>query len=148
MYLRLLTRNAAILSRKHDRRLIQEESVNIEKDFGRRSLQTLDEGSQEQPDVLATGYQEIETEESHNSWQADEFDNEELQREQEELASSSACEKLYNTILGNCNSCMRMMELYRQGVAYGTGEWKKLTSHQKIYTPVRIVNVYIMCIIS
>lgn len=38
-----------------------------------------------------------------------------------------------STILGNFNSCMRMMELYRQGVAYGTGEWKQLTSHQKVY---------------
>ena len=38
-----------------------------------------------------------------------------------------------STILGNYNSCMRKMELYRQGVAYGSGEWKKLTSHQKAY---------------
>ena len=40
-----------------------------------------------------------------------------------------------STILGNFKSCMRMMELYRQGVAYGTGEWKKLTSHQRAYIP-------------
>lgn len=29
-----------------------------------------------------------------------------------------------STILSNYNSCMRQMELYRQGVAYGTEEWK------------------------
>jgi hypothetical protein len=38
-----------------------------------------------------------------------------------------------STILGNYNSCMRKMELYRKGVAYGTKEWKNLTSHQKVY---------------
>ncbi|KAN0067282.1 Ankyrin repeat-containing domain protein [Elaphomyces granulatus] len=27
------------------------------------------------------------------------------------------------TIQPNYNKCMKMMELYRQGVAYGTGEW-------------------------
>jgi hypothetical protein len=27
------------------------------------------------------------------------------------------------------------MGLYRQGVAYGSGEWKSLTSHQKAYVP-------------
>ena len=27
------------------------------------------------------------------------------------------------------------MRLYQQGVAYGSGEWKKLTSHQKAYLP-------------
>lgn len=41
----------------------------------------------------------------------------------------------YSTILGNYNRCMKVMELYRQGVAYGTGEWKRLTSHQKTYIP-------------
>ena len=40
-----------------------------------------------------------------------------------------------STILGNFNSCRKMMELYRQGITYGTGEWKKLTSHQKVYIP-------------
>jgi len=40
-----------------------------------------------------------------------------------------------DTILACFNSCMRKMELYRQGVAYGSGEWKKLTSHQKPYQP-------------
>jgi hypothetical protein len=39
------------------------------------------------------------------------------------------------TILANYHWCLRMMELYRQGVAYGTGEWKKLTSHQRAYIP-------------
>jgi hypothetical protein len=39
------------------------------------------------------------------------------------------------TILGNYNSCLKKMELYRQGVAYGSGEWKSLTSHQKAYVP-------------
>ena len=39
------------------------------------------------------------------------------------------------TILGCYNSCMKKMELYRQGVAYGSDQWKKLTSHQKIYLP-------------
>ena len=40
-----------------------------------------------------------------------------------------------STILGNYQSCLRKMELYRQGVAYGDAEWKKRTSHQKVYVP-------------
>ena len=40
-----------------------------------------------------------------------------------------------STILGNFDRCMRQMELYRQGIAYGTGEWTKLMSHQKAYVP-------------
>lgn len=40
-----------------------------------------------------------------------------------------------STILACSNSCLKKMELYRQGVAYGSGEWKKLTSHQKPYLP-------------
>jgi hypothetical protein len=39
------------------------------------------------------------------------------------------------TILGNFNSCLKKMDLYWRGVAYGSGEWKKLTSHQKTYSP-------------
>ena len=27
------------------------------------------------------------------------------------------------------------MDLYWRGIAYGFGEWKKLTSHQKTYSP-------------
>ena len=38
-----------------------------------------------------------------------------------------------STILGNYKSCMQKMELYHRGVSYGTIEWKKLTSHQKVY---------------
>ena len=38
-----------------------------------------------------------------------------------------------STIFGNYKSCMRKMELYRRGVGYRTAEWKKLTSHQKVY---------------
>ena len=37
------------------------------------------------------------------------------------------------TIAGNYASCLRKMELYRGGVQYGTTEWTKLTSHQKVY---------------
>jgi transcription initiation factor IIE alpha subunit len=40
-----------------------------------------------------------------------------------------------NTILACYNSCMRKMDLYRQGVMYGSNEWKRLTSHQKPYAP-------------
>ena len=40
-----------------------------------------------------------------------------------------------STILANYHSCMRRMQLYRDGVSYGGGEWKKLTSHQKVYVP-------------
>ena len=40
-----------------------------------------------------------------------------------------------STILGSFESCMKKMELYRQGIAYGAEEWKKLTSHQKVYLP-------------
>src|SRR5467141_172319 len=32
-----------------------------------------------------------------------------------------------STILANYNSCLKKMRLYKQGVAYGSGEWKKLT---------------------
>src|SRR6267378_1100305 len=32
-----------------------------------------------------------------------------------------------STILANYNSCLKKMRLYQQGVAYGSGEWKKLT---------------------
>ena len=38
-----------------------------------------------------------------------------------------------STIAGNYASCLRKMELYRGGVQYGTTEWTKLTSHQKVY---------------
>jgi hypothetical protein len=38
-----------------------------------------------------------------------------------------------STILGNYKSCMQKMELYRSGASYGTTEWKKLISHQKVY---------------
>ena len=40
-----------------------------------------------------------------------------------------------STILGHDKSCLKKMELYRKGVQYGTAEWKKLTSHQRIYIP-------------
>jgi len=40
-----------------------------------------------------------------------------------------------STILGSFNKCMKMMEMYRQGIIYGSKEWKKLTSHQKAYVP-------------
>ena len=49
---------------------------------------------------------------------------------------SIALESVSNsTILGNCRSCLRKMELYRQGVGYGDAEWKILTSRQKVYVP-------------
>ena len=40
-----------------------------------------------------------------------------------------------STILANYKSCLRKIELYRVGIQYGTSEWKKLTSHQKVYIP-------------
>ncbi len=36
-----------------------------------------------------------------------------------------------STILGHYKSCLKKMDLYRENVQYGTGEWKKLTSHKK-----------------
>ena len=38
-----------------------------------------------------------------------------------------------STILGHYKSCLKKMELYREKVKYGTGEWKKLTSHKKTW---------------
>jgi hypothetical protein len=40
-----------------------------------------------------------------------------------------------STILACFKSCLAKMEHYRQGIAYGSGKWKKLTSHQKTYFP-------------
>ena len=39
------------------------------------------------------------------------------------------------TISACFNSCMKKMDLYRRGLTYGSVEWKKLTSHQKVYFP-------------
>ena len=39
----------------------------------------------------------------------------------------------HSTILGHYNSCLKKMDLYRKKVQYGTGEWKKLTSHKKTW---------------
>jgi hypothetical protein len=39
-----------------------------------------------------------------------------------------------STILGNYERCRRKMELYRLGIAYGSREWQKKTSHQKTYS--------------
>ena len=41
----------------------------------------------------------------------------------------------HSTILACYKSCLRKMDHYRRGIAYGSGEWKKLTSHQKMYLP-------------
>ncbi len=38
-----------------------------------------------------------------------------------------------STILGHNHSCLKKMDLYREKVRYGTGEWKKLTSHKKTW---------------
>ncbi len=38
-----------------------------------------------------------------------------------------------STILGHYKSCFKKMDLYREKVAYGTDEWKKLTFHKKIW---------------
>ena len=38
-----------------------------------------------------------------------------------------------STILSHYTSCLKKMELYREKIEYGTSEWKKLTSHQKIW---------------
>ena len=40
------------------------------------------------------------------------------------------------TILGNYNRTLRLMELYRNNVAYGSDTWKKSTSHQKVYSEI------------
>jgi hypothetical protein len=40
-----------------------------------------------------------------------------------------------STILGNYHSCLRKMELYRAKITYGSGEWKALTSHKRVYMP-------------
>jgi hypothetical protein len=40
-----------------------------------------------------------------------------------------------STILACYKSCLEKMDHYRRGIAYGSGEWKKLTSHQKVYLP-------------
>ena len=37
----------------------------------------------------------------------------------------------HSTILEYYNSCMEKMDRYREGVEYGSLQWKKLTSHQK-----------------
>lgn len=37
----------------------------------------------------------------------------------------------HSTILGHFDSCMRKMDRYREGVEYGSTQWKKLTSYQK-----------------
>ena len=34
-------------------------------------------------------------------------------------------------ILGHYKSCLKKMDLYREKTKYETGDWKKLTSHQK-----------------
>jgi hypothetical protein len=31
-----------------------------------------------------------------------------------------------STILGCYRSCLKKMDLYRQGIVYGSGQWKKL----------------------
>ena len=38
-----------------------------------------------------------------------------------------------STILGHYKSCLKKMDLYREKVVYGTGEWKKLTSHKNTW---------------
>jgi hypothetical protein len=40
-----------------------------------------------------------------------------------------------STILGNYHNCMKLMDLYRQGITYGTKEWKSLASHKMVYAP-------------
>ncbi len=40
-----------------------------------------------------------------------------------------------STILSCSKSCLEKMDHYRRGIAYGSTEWKRLTSHQKIYLP-------------
>jgi len=37
------------------------------------------------------------------------------------------------TILSSYNRCRQKMALYREGLAYGSEEWKSRTCHQKIY---------------
>lgn len=36
-----------------------------------------------------------------------------------------------HTILGHDKSCLRKMDLYRQGIGYATEEWQTISSHQK-----------------
>jgi transposase len=40
-----------------------------------------------------------------------------------------------STILACYWSCIKKMDLYRRGIAYGSKEWKSHTSHQKPYAP-------------
>ena len=62
------------------RGITQEEVFNAEQIHRRRNIRTLDDRNQEQPDVLATEFQEIEIdEESDDSWSADEFVDDDLQ---------------------------------------------------------------------
>ena len=52
----------------------------VRNDHRRRTIQISDDGSQEQLDVSATEFQEIDMEEeSDDSWQADEFAGDDLQ---------------------------------------------------------------------
>jgi hypothetical protein len=50
-----------------------------------------------------------------------------------ETVPASLAHVANRTILACHNSCLKKMELYREGVAYGSNAWKKLTSHQKPY---------------
>jgi hypothetical protein len=48
----------------------------------------------------------------------------------------NALASVSNRTISACfNSCLRKMDLYRRGHAYGSVEWKQLTSHQKVYFP-------------
>ena len=50
-----------------------------------------------------------------------------------ETVPASLAHVAHSTILACHDNCLKKMDLYRKGVAYGSGEWKKLTSHQKPY---------------
>jgi hypothetical protein len=40
-----------------------------------------------------------------------------------------------HTILANYHRCQRKIQLYREGIVYGSPEWKARTTHHKPYTP-------------
>jgi hypothetical protein len=73
------------------RELISKEFTNLDRDEEQRrqTSQMCDDGIREQPAVLATGFQQIDTEEeSDNSWEADEFSNDLQCDRQNELAET------------------------------------------------------------
>ena len=55
----------------------------------------------------------------------------ELSKKQKQQLSYITARSLES--LGHYKSCLKKMDLYREKIQCGTGEWKKLTSHQKTW---------------